>query len=207
MLKKYVAIGLIGMCLLICMSSCSDSAQSPAQTDRTVQKSIPTSTPKPTPSPTPATIVAKPIHISIPAIKVDADIEPVGILTSGNLDTPHRNPWDSTGWFDNGALPGNTGSAVIDGHVDRPGGGPAVFWNLQYMKAGDEIIVTTKADQVLHFHVTKRMAYPPSEAPMQTIFGNDSGKYLNLITCAGDWIPSEQQTSLRMVVFASLETN
>ena len=37
------------------------------------------------------------------------------------------------------------------------------------------------------------------------IFGNLGGRYLNLITCAGDWIPSQHQTTLRLVVYTSLD--
>jgi len=46
--------------------------------------------------------------------------------------------------------------------------------------------------------------YPPQEAPIQDIFGNRGGTYLNLITCAGDWMPSEHQTNLRLVVYTTL---
>ena len=53
------------------------------------------------------------------------------------------------------------------------------------------------------FHVTRRAFYQPQEAPLQDIFGNRGGFYRNVITCAGDWIPSQQQTSLRLVVYAS----
>jgi hypothetical protein len=48
------------------------------------------------------------------------------------------------------------------------------------------------------------MYYTPDQAPLQDIFGNQGGTYLNLITCAGDWIPGQHQTSLRLVVFTTL---
>jgi sortase (surface protein transpeptidase) len=196
MLKKYAIACLIGICALLCLSGCGQPVQTHGEARSTK--------PKPTPTPTPVPVIETPIHISIPSIGVNAVVEPVGILATGNLDTPHTNPWDSTGWYDHGVRPGDVGSAVIDGHVDRPGGGPAVFWNLQYMKVGEEITITTGSGQALHFYVTQRVAYPASEAPLQTIFGNTSGTHLNLITCAGDWIPSEGQTAARMVVFADL---
>jgi hypothetical protein len=49
--------------------------------------------------------------------------------------------------------------------------------------------------------------YPPQDAPIQDIFGNWGGTYLNVITCAGDWIPSQHQTNLRLVVYTSLAVN
>ena len=47
--------------------------------------------------------------------------------------------------------------------------------------------------------------YSPQDAPIQEIFGNEAGTYLNLITCAGDWIASQHQTTLRLVVYTTLD--
>jgi sortase (surface protein transpeptidase) len=150
-----------------------------------------------------AQIVDTPARLIIPSIQVDAMVEAVGVLANGNLDTPERNPWTDVGWYDAGPAPGQRGSAVIDGHLDRPGGFPAVFWNLRNIRAGDRITVVMASGKKLLFHVTRFALYPPTEAPLQAIFGDGSGDYLNLITCAGDWIPGQHQTTLRMVVYSS----
>jgi sortase (surface protein transpeptidase) len=109
------------------------------------------------------------------------------------------------GWYNAGTIPGERGSAVIDGHLDRPGGYPAVFWNLRYVQVGDAVIVVNRRGKTLHFHVTRILFYPPQDAPVQDIFGNTAGTFLNLITCAGDWIPSQHQTTLRLVVYTTLD--
>jgi LPXTG-site transpeptidase (sortase) family protein len=134
---------------------------------------------------------------------VDASVENIGVLPYGNLATPTQNPWNGVGWYNRGPRPGEMGSAVIAGHLDRPGGAPAVFWYLRNMHPGDMVIVVDARGKTLRFQVTRVAAYPPKEAPVQDIFGNTGGKYLNLITCAGDWIPSEHQTTLRLVVYTS----
>ncbi|GCE17709.1 class F sortase [Dictyobacter kobayashii] len=204
-------LGIMSICLLCILSACGGSVTQASiihPTPRPTLAPTPTPlppTPTPVPTPKPVVHVAPPAHIRIPAIGVDADIEPVGVLTTGNLDTPHNNPWDGAGWYDSGTRPGDQGSAVIDGHVDRPGGGPAVFWNLRYMKPGDEVIITTSTGQQLHFHTIKREAIPPDPSYLQGIFGDSSGKFLNLITCAGVWVPSQGQTSLRMLVYTELD--
>jgi hypothetical protein len=64
--------------------------------------------------------------------------------------------------------------------------------------------VVDERGAALHFRVTQVAAYPPNQAPLQEIFANPGGKFLNLITCAGDWIPSEHQTTLRLVVYTTL---
>ncbi len=148
---------------------------------------------------------ANPARLLIPAIGVNALIERVGVTPGGDLAVPQQDRWDDVGWYAGGARPGERGSAVIDGHLDRPGGSPAVFWRLRDMRVGDEVMVIDAAGKTLKFHVKEIGFYPPQDAPIQQIFGNDSGAYLNLITCAGDWIPSQQQTTLRLVVYAALD--
>lgn len=144
---------------------------------------------------------AVPIRLIIPAIKLDAAIEPVGVLANGDLETPAQHPWVDAGWYTAGPLPGTRGSAVIDGHLDRPGGLPAVFWDLNKLHAGDSVEVLLSSHKTERFHVMRLISYPPQQAPLQEIFGNGGGTYLNLITCAGYWIPAQQQTALRLVVY------
>jgi LPXTG-site transpeptidase (sortase) family protein len=145
-----------------------------------------------------------PIRVKIPAVGIDGFIELVGIRPNGDLATPTQNTWEDMGWYDMGPYPGQRGSAVIDGHLDRPGGYPAVFWRLGDIRAGDDVQVTNNGEKTLHFRVTHIEYYAPDQAPLQDIFGNPGGTYLNLITCAGDWIPSQHQTTLRVVVYTTL---
>jgi len=145
-----------------------------------------------------------PVRLVIPAIGINAFVESVGTQSNADLATPTQNPWEDVGWYNLGPHPGERGSAVIDGHLDRPGGYPAVFWRLRDIHVGNDVLVTNIAGKTLHFRVTRIALYTPQEAPIQDIFGNWGGIYLNLITCAGDWIPSEHQTTLRLVVYTSL---
>jgi LPXTG-site transpeptidase (sortase) family protein len=143
-------------------------------------------------------------HLIIPAIDVDAPLEPVGVLGNGDMAVPSRNQWDGVGWYQYGPFPGSRGSAVIDGHLDRPGGLPAVFWRLHDLHVGDMVMVVDKDGKKLRFRVMQTTAYPPDAAPLQNIFGPKNGVFLNLITCAGQWVPTRHQTSLRLVVYTQL---
>jgi Sortase domain len=145
-----------------------------------------------------------PVHLSVPSVGINAPVEQVGILANGDMATPPQNPWIDAGWYRDGPSPGEQGSAVIDGHLDRPGGYPAVFWYLRNVHVGDAVYVTDKDGQQLRFHVTHIAYFMPQNAPLQDIFGNRSGIFLNLITCAGDWIPDQHQTTLRLVVYTTL---
>lgn len=145
-----------------------------------------------------------PVRLVIPSIGVNAPVETVGILNNGDLATPTHSPWNDVGWYVSGPQPGQQGSAVIDGHLDRPGGYPAVFWNLRYLQVGERVMVMSASGKTLNFQITRIAFYAPQSAPIQAIFGNSGGTYLNLITCAGDWIPSQHQTTLRQVVYTTL---
>jgi LPXTG-site transpeptidase (sortase) family protein len=147
---------------------------------------------------------ANPVRLIIPAIAINAPVEGIGTQSNGDLATPAQNAWEDVGWYNLGPHPGERGSAVMDGHLDRPGGYPAVFWRLRDLHVGDEVLVMNTSGKTLRFQVTRIALYTPQEAPIQDIFGNWGGTYLNLITCAGDWIPSQHQTNLRLVVYSTL---
>ena len=153
-----------------------------------------------TASPAPAPFV----RLSIPAIGVNAPIESVGVRPDGAMETPGQHPWNDVAWYSAGPRPGERGSAVIAGHLDRPGGTPAVFWRLRDLHVGDSVLVVDAHGKTLRFHVTRMLYYPPQAAPVQDIFGNTAGSFLNLTTCAGGWIPTQHQTTLRLVVYTSL---
>ncbi len=183
--------------LLLALSACGSAAslEQPPAARPSAAPATRTATPAP----------PNPVRLIIAAIGINAPIEPVGVQANGDMATPTRNPWEGVGWYSPGPRPGERGSAVMDGHVDRPGGAPAVFWRLSELHVGDLVLVRDAAGRTTTFHVTRLAFYQPQEAPLQEIFGNRGGTYLNLITCAGEWIPAQQQTTLRLVVYTAPE--
>ncbi len=201
----YSLLLLLGLALTF--SSCGTLSSTSLKTAQPIVATRqPTGTATPTVQPTAVTNIALPVRLLIPTLGVDASVEQVGILPNGNLATPTGHPWDDVGWYDLGPRPGERGSVVIDGHLDRPGGYPAVFWNLSKLHSGDQVLVIDNQSHTFRYRVTQVAFYSPQAAPLQNIFGNNNGHYLNLITCAGDWIPSQHQTTLRLVVYTTLIT-
>jgi LPXTG-site transpeptidase (sortase) family protein len=143
-------------------------------------------------------------HLLIPRINVNAPIEPVETNTDGSLAVPKANVWIGVGLYADGPYPGEPGSAVIDGHLDRPGGYPAVFWNLRLLHKGDIVKVETPGQATVQFRVTQVASYTPSSAPLTAIFDNVNGHFLNLVTCSGRWIPAIHQTTRRLVVYTTM---
>src|SRR6266496_307213 len=156
----------------------------------------------PTASPVPPPLPF--VRLLIPSIGVNASIESVGVRPDGTMETPAQRPWNDVGWYNSGPRPGERGSAVIAGHLDRPGGNPAVFWHLRDLHIGDSVLVVGASGKALRFQVTRIIFFQPQDAPAQDVFGNTAGSFLNLTTCAGDWIPTQHQTALRLVVYTSL---
>jgi LPXTG-site transpeptidase (sortase) family protein len=196
------------MVLLLSACGSQSRALTPKPSPTVTQKQLPTMAVSPTvtvPMPTPTSTVALPLRLVIPRIGVNAPIENVGITANGDLATPKQDPWDGVGWYSNGPRPGEEGSAVINGHLDRPGGYPAIFWNLRYLQVGDNIMVVNAQGKIIHFRVLNIASYSPQAAPVQSIFGTMGGIYLNLITCAGTWIPSEHQTTQRLVAYTVMD--
>lgn len=126
--------------------------------------------------------VGLPVYLKIPTIGVNAQVEHVGLAPDGAMDVPKD--YDNVAWFDRGPRPGEQGNAVIDGHVDSRTRA-AVFWKLNTLKPGDEIIVIGDDAVERKFIVTGVEFYKRTEAPLARIFGPRTGAHLNLITCGG----------------------
>ncbi len=139
-----------------------------------------------------------PVRIKIPKINVDTHVGYVGVR-DGKMDIP-KNAED-VAWFDQGALPGDVGSAVIDGHSSWRDGLHAVFDNLGELRPGDKIYVENDTGVTVTFIVTHLERYNP-EADASLVFESFDGKaHLNLVTCEGFWDTATKTSSSRLVVF------
>lgn len=137
-----------------------------------------------------------PTRLIIPSIKLDTDVQEVGVTSNGEMDVPDGKT-KNVGWYRYGTIPGEIGSAVMDAHVY------AAFAKLRYVKIGDDIYVTNGSGEKLHFRVTDSRVYALDEIPLAQIF-NSQGRHLNFITCARKFIPSLNTYSHRLVVYTEL---
>ncbi|MFM1653121.1 sortase domain-bontaining protein [Brevibacillus sp. B_LB10_24] len=142
-----------------------------------------------------------PARLEIPAIKLNAPVEPVGVLENGQMGVPKA--FDRVGILMPWTKPGENGSAVIAGHLDHYTG-PAVFYGLKKLKPEDKVIVSDKNGRKLNFVVKSVEFFPAAKAPRQRVFGESDTPRLNLITCAGKFNKKTQQHSQRLVVFTQL---
>ena len=141
-------------------------------------------------------------RLIVPALEIDAPIEAVGQDDEGLMAAP--SDVESVAWYNLGPNPGELGNAVMAGHLDNVRGQPAVFWRLDELKAGDEIIVRFDDESEKRFEVMSVESYNADEAPLTRIFGVDFERDLNLITCDGNWNRQNKLYDKRLVVYARL---
>jgi len=140
-----------------------------------------------------------PVRIRIPSIALDAAIERVALTADGSMDVP-KNP-KNTGWYELGAIPGETGSAVIAGHVNWWNGVTGAFELLNTLKPGDKIEVQNDKGAVISFIVREIRSYDAQADAIDVFSSDDEQSHLNLITCEGIWDKNTSQYSKRLVVF------
>ncbi|TFD98425.1 class F sortase [Jeotgalibacillus salarius] len=143
-----------------------------------------------------------PSKLEIPSIGLSAPVEKVGLTEAGEMAVTES--FETTGWYEKGYKPGSQGNAVIGGHVDSYEGA-AIFYDLQFLSVGDEIIVSDEEGSQLVFVVTDMVEYPWDDAPVEEIFGYTTDRSLNLITCTGDYDRGSNNYNQRLVVYTELK--
>lgn len=141
-----------------------------------------------------------PVHLTIPAINVDADVQYLGVTSKGEMEVPSNSV--DVGWFKLGPRPGEEGSAVIAGHFDGESGGTGVFTNLNKLKKGDKLYIEDDKGIITSFAVRESRIYDPGYA--EEVFSLSDGTHLNLITCDGVWDGTKKSYSQRLVVFTDI---
>jgi len=160
----------------------------------------PDATETPPPAPTPVPSSAPVDRLVIPKIGVDAAIVVLGVDKNGVMQDP-KGPRE-VAWYNFSAHPGWTGNAVFAGHVDYHDYGPAVFWKLRELHAGDEVDVRLADGSVFKYAVVSLSVYTAGEEPVQEIVGPTDSEVMTMITCTGTFDSRSRQYDKRVVVRA-----
>ena len=142
-----------------------------------------------------------PVTIRIPRIEVEAPIIPLRLREDGKIEVP-EGP-EETGWWLGGPEPGEPGPAVILGHVDSREG-PAVFFYLRYLKAGDEIHIDREDGSTVTYLVDSSERHPKDDFPTDEVYGRTDEPTLRLVTCGGDYDFDVRSYIDNVIVFASI---
>ncbi len=165
---------------------------------------------------------AVPLELQLPSLDVVAPVVGVGITPTNVMDAPMGpagDPvWQQAFWYRGSAVPGALSTALIAGHVGGPGGRPAVFADLDRLRAGDPIVIRdTRSAVDVRFSVTESKTYTLDEAAepavLTQIYGAgpvaatwpqpsaDGLAHLTLITCTGTFTNGTHDH--RLVVYAT----
>ncbi|MGA4729526.1 class F sortase [Micromonospora taraxaci] len=145
-----------------------------------------------------------PTTIEIPRIGVAATIMSLGTNPDGTVQVPPLDQADKAGWYEPGASPGETGNAVIVGHVDSAVLGPAVFFDLGALVQGDTITVRRTDGVPATFTVDSVTSYPKTAFPTELVYGPSDRPSLRVVTCGGQFDEVAKSYPDNIVVFATL---
>jgi hypothetical protein len=144
-------------------------------------------------------VALRPTEVRLPRLGVDSALVDLDIAPDGTLSAP-PDP-DVAGWFVRGAVPGEAGPAVIAGHVDSRTG-PAVFYRLDQLTAGDRVEVTRSDGKVFAYTVATVETHPKDAFPTARVYGPTPGPELRLITCGGEFDRSSRHYRDNVIVTA-----
>lgn len=145
-----------------------------------------------------------PTGLSIPAIGIkDAPISSVGLNADQSVEVPPLSKPNLVGWYKHRATPGETGAAVLLGHVDGYGK-PAVFYKAHTLKPGDTITVKRKDASVATFTVDSLEKVDKNAFPTDKVYGSTDSAELRLVTCGGEFDAATGHYKDNVIVYAHL---
>ncbi len=144
----------------------------------------------------------RPIHITIPAARVNAEVINVGVTKTNNLDVPPN--FVQVGWYKYGPLPGTDGNAVIDGHVDNGASIDGVFKHLRDVESGDLVSIKMSDGTLVRYEITGTEVVKTTEFPGHSVFHEGEGAILKIITCHGKFVKAMDTYDQRLIVTAKL---
>jgi len=130
-------------------------------------------------------------------IGLDVPIEYMGINEKGEMAVPDGKT-RNVGWYKDGTVPGNTGSAVFAAHVY------AAFSKLKDVPLGSDIYVVRSDGTKLLFRAGEAKTHWLNQMSAEDLFNRNDAKRLNLITCAGTYIKELDTYDRRLVIYATL---
>ncbi|WP_100372151.1 class F sortase [Bacillus sp. FJAT-45037] len=140
-----------------------------------------------------------PNQLKIPSLSIDAEVTPIGYSELQQIP----DDGEAVFWYKDGVNPGGPGHAVMAGHFDDYVG-PAIFYSLNELRAGDFMYIVNENDQILTYQVESIDEYERDQAPIDTIFQTNGPSKIKLITCSGYYSKKQRTHTHRLVVTALL---
>ncbi|WP_165438285.1 class F sortase [Pseudonocardia sediminis] len=141
------------------------------------------------------------VSLRIDAIGVEEpELLRLGVADDGTAEVPED--YARVGRFDNGATLDRSRATVLLGHVDSRSG-PAVFYRLRDLRAGDAIEVGLSDGTTARYAVGRSEQVPKDRFPTFAVFGASPQDVLRLVTCAGEFDRGARSYTDNLVVHAT----
>ncbi|TNC23536.1 class F sortase [Amycolatopsis alkalitolerans] len=152
------------------------------------------------PAPAPA-----PAWVNLPSIGARSSLVQLGLNPDRTVEVPPVGQPLQAGWYKYSPVPGQTGPAVILGHIDG-NHQEGIFWRLHDMKAGDQVVVGGGDGRTRTFTVTKVDQVAKKTFPTEAVYGDTTDPELRLITCGGAYDAAHHNYLDNIIVYAKLVT-
>ncbi|WP_316523004.1 class F sortase [Kitasatospora brasiliensis] len=143
-----------------------------------------------------------PTRLLVPSVGVDAPVTDLGLNPDGTVEVPPADHGEEVGWYRNSPSPGETGPAVLIGHLDTAHG-PAVFKRLPKLRPGELIRIRRADGTTVDFKVRTLLQAAKDRFPTEQVYGDTPAPALRLITCGGQ-IGSDGHWTDNIIVLADL---
>jgi sortase (surface protein transpeptidase) len=136
---------------------------------------------------------------------VRAPVVARGLDRRGALDPPPFDRPGVVGWYAAGVTPGESGTALLVGHVDTESR-PAVFYKISALRPGERIRVVRDDARVAEFTVDDVRVLTRDRFDARQAYGpRERGRAeLRLITCGGSFDRASRSYTANVVVSAYL---
>lgn len=191
-------------------TSATSAMAAPAQS---TSAPVPDPASYPTPSvavPAPPSTASDPVlaasvpgRLQVPAVGIDTPLMRLGKQPDGEVQVPPAEPGSPAGWYTGSPSPGQSGSAVILGHVNAIGTPIGVFYRLHELTAGQQATVVRSDGIAEVFAVDRVETYHKANFPTIDVYRNADRPELRMITCSG-YDPASGQFLDNTVVYAHL---
>lgn len=146
---------------------------------------------------------SEPTELRIPKIGAKSSLIPLGLNPDETVEVPPIEQPMQAGWYKLARTPGETGPAVLLGHVDGRQQ-PGIFFRLKELTEGDEVEVSRKDGTTARFRVRRTEQIAKSSFPTEAVYGDTTEPELRLITCGGGFDQAAHSYRDNIIVYATL---
>lgn len=145
---------------------------------------------------------AEPVEVIVPGIGVRAPLIRLGLQSDGTMEVPEEDFMEA-GWYEHGPRPGLRGPSVVAGHVDSMDG-PAVFYDLDKLAPGDEVVVRYDNAETVAFRIERIEQHPKDHFPTEEVYADTEAPELRLVTCGGLFDRNQRSYKDNIIAFATV---